>query len=58
MLIDMVRIRSPGETFIPMVQTDTAPRRKGASASASTTTTIGTDDTHSKREHMRIAIRE
>jgi hypothetical protein len=39
----MYRIRSPGEMSILRVQTDTVPRRKGASASVSTTI-IGTDD--------------
>ncbi|CAD6201708.1 unnamed protein product [Miscanthus lutarioriparius] len=48
-------IRSPGEMLILRVQTDTAPRRKGASASVSTT--IGTDDGPAY-EVVWIAIRE
>ena len=51
----MSRIRSPGEMLILRVQTDTAPRRKGASASVSTT--IGTDDGPAY-EVVWIAIRE
>lgn len=53
--VAMNRIRRPGEMFILRVQTDTAPRRKGASASVSTT--IGTDDGPAY-EVVWIAIRE
>jgi hypothetical protein len=51
----MNRIRSPGEMLILRVQTDTAPRRKEASASVSTT--IGIDDGPAY-EVVWIVIRE